>query len=223
MAIDLTKVPLLSHVKYLYGDLRDRIKDKYSKPEEGIPASDLAPGVIPDIGLIENGKAPIIMETASGNPIVITDGAAGLPLSECKLTLLPRQSGSGDASPENIRPLIPWENVGIWTGGKNLLNLNRTEGTPNPTDLSSYTSPRVMDTEHYYRGIQSANYYYKTYAEATVGNEEIRVTATNNNGYGVGLPVRVKGGTHYTLNAVAENALVIKELFADVGTRRVAF
>ena len=123
MAIDLTKVPLLSHIQYLYGDIRDRIKEKYSKPEEGIPASDLAPGVIPDIGLIENGKAPIIMETASGNPIVITDGAAGLPMSECELTLLPRQSGSGDASPENVRPLIPWENVGMWTGGRNLLNV----------------------------------------------------------------------------------------------------
>ena len=85
--IEFYKLANLEDLQLIYGDIRDRIKDKYSKPEEGIPASDLAPGVIPDIGLIENGKAPIIMETTSGNPIVITDGAAGLPLSECKLTL----------------------------------------------------------------------------------------------------------------------------------------
>lgn len=66
--------------------------------------------------------APVIIESASGNPIRIEDGADDLPVSECKLTLLPRQSGSGDASPENVRPLIPWENVGTWTGGKNLFD-----------------------------------------------------------------------------------------------------
>lgn len=57
--------------------------------------------------------------TASGNPCVFETDVAR-PLKRLALSLLPRQSGSGDPSPENIRPLLPWGEVGTWTGGKNL-------------------------------------------------------------------------------------------------------
>lgn len=53
MVVDLSKVPLLSHIKYLYADLRDRINAKYVKPVDGIPASDLAIDVIPIASLEE--------------------------------------------------------------------------------------------------------------------------------------------------------------------------
>ena len=39
----------LRGLKNVYYDLRNRIKSKYEKPSGGIPASDLASGVIPDI------------------------------------------------------------------------------------------------------------------------------------------------------------------------------
>ena len=60
--------------------------------------------------------------TASGNPCVFETNLAK-PLKRLSLSLLPRQSGTGDPSPENIRPLLPWGDVGTWTGGKNLLNV----------------------------------------------------------------------------------------------------
>lgn len=65
-------------------------------------------------------------ETASGNPVVFTTDLAR-PLSRLALSLLPRQSGTGDPSPSNVRSIIPWEEVGTWHGGKNLFDVESGE------------------------------------------------------------------------------------------------
>lgn len=59
--------------------------------------------------------------TASGNPVVFETNIAK-PLRRLSLSLLPRQSGTGDPSPSNIRPLLPWGEVGTWTTGGNLID-----------------------------------------------------------------------------------------------------
>ena len=65
------------------------------------------------------GIAHFVEDTVTGNPLVFTTDLSK-PLKRLALSLLPRQSGSGDPSPSNIRPLLPWGEVGTWTGGKNL-------------------------------------------------------------------------------------------------------
>lgn len=45
-----------------------------------------------------------------------------LPLKECKVSFLPKQSGSGDPSPENVRPISGWDGLSVFvspttTGG----------------------------------------------------------------------------------------------------------
>lgn len=70
---------------------------------------------------IVGGKA--VEDYASGNPCVFTTDLAK-PLRKLSLSLLPRQSGTGDPSPQNIRSLIPWGEVGTWHGGKNILNVS---------------------------------------------------------------------------------------------------
>ena len=72
------------------------------------------------------GGSVVIEDTVSGNPVVFTTDLSK-PLKRLALSLLPRQSGTGDPSPSNIRPLLPWGEVGTWTGGKNLLNPNTDE------------------------------------------------------------------------------------------------
>ena len=83
---------------------------------------------------IVGGKS--VEDFASGNPCVFTTDIAK-PLRRLSLSLLPRQSGTGDPSPSNIRPLLPWGEVGTWMGGKNLLDLSSLRGgnfdTPAPT------------------------------------------------------------------------------------------
>ena len=122
------------------------LDQKYSKPVTGIPASDIADGVIPvaDNALSDSsenavqnkivkgaldGKAPVILNSAVGNPVAFSDGADGLPIQSLKVHLLPRQEGSGDASPENVRNFIPWNGVDVFSGGKNLIPTGTVEFT----------------------------------------------------------------------------------------------
>lgn len=61
------------------------------------------------------------IETASGGVANFkTDMIA--PLKGCKINFLPKQSGSGDPSPTNIRPISGWDGVEVVRCGKNLYN-----------------------------------------------------------------------------------------------------
>lgn len=110
---------------------------------------------------------------------------------------------------------IPFTSTNGLTGlnvthcGKNLLDIDRTIGSPNPTTVSGATSPRIMDCTHFFVGIRSDNYYYKNYVPiATVSDGTITVQSSNNNDYGIGFPVPVIGGQKYTLSFVAQNTLI---------------
>lgn len=61
------------------------------------------------------------IKTASGGVANFkTDMIA--PLKGCKINFLPKQSGSGDPSPTNVRPISGWDGVNVTRCGKNLLN-----------------------------------------------------------------------------------------------------
>lgn len=47
----------------------------------------------------------------------------GYPLS-VQSAIVATQSGEGDPSPENVRPIVPVEQVGAWVGGKNLFSFS---------------------------------------------------------------------------------------------------
>lgn len=55
-----------------------------------------------------------------GNPIICYP-VENYPLN-VKATFLPKQAGSGDPSPDNVRPISGWESVQVTRCGKNLLN-----------------------------------------------------------------------------------------------------
>ena len=119
----------------------------YQKPSGGIPASDIADGVIPVVdsalsdsseNAVQNkvvkgaldGKAPVIINTATGNPAVFSDGADGLPIQSLKVHLLAQQEGTGDPSPQNIRSILPWNGLTV-CHGVNLLPENSVSRTSN--------------------------------------------------------------------------------------------
>ena len=105
---------------------------------------------------------------------------------------------------ENICPISGRTEIVTHRTGKNLLNLDRALGTPNPSAGSNTTSPRVMDTEHYYVGLRHDNYYYPSnVAEYSVANNEVTVRGTNN-AYGVGFPIEVEPNTQYEVSATVE-------------------
>lgn len=78
-----------------------------------------------------NGGASPYPKGASGSIITITDGAENTPLKSAVVNIEPVQSGSGDPSPTNIRPISGWTQVNVKAAGANLLPLRSGSITQN--------------------------------------------------------------------------------------------
>ena len=60
--------------------------------------------------------------TVSG-AIVQCTPVANYPL-DVQVEITPTQEGTGDPSPENVRPIVGWDAVIIWRGGNNMLDMD---------------------------------------------------------------------------------------------------
>lgn len=96
--------------------------------------------------------------TASGNPCVFETDVAR-PLSRLALSLLPRQSGSGDPSLSNIRPLLPWGEVGTWTGGTNTWDEQWEVGTISIETGENVVANDRIRTKNYNPCVPNKAYY----------------------------------------------------------------
>lgn len=87
------------------------------------------------LGAMAGGKA--VEDTATGNPLTfLTDLAR--PLKSLLIPFTPKQEGTGDPSPENVRPIIGWNGMNVWNGGENLID----EATVSRSNrYIKYTSP----------------------------------------------------------------------------------
>lgn len=71
------------------------------------------------LGAMAGGKA--IEDTATGNPVTfLTDLAR--PLKSLLIPFAPKQEGTGDPSPQNVRSILPWNGLTVEHGGKNLFD-----------------------------------------------------------------------------------------------------
>jgi len=59
-------------------------------------------------------------DTASGAVASFADGADDIPLKSLVVDINPVQSGSGDPSPDNVRPISGWTEMTVNASGKNL-------------------------------------------------------------------------------------------------------
>lgn len=75
-------------------------------------------------------------ESEAGNPIYFDDGADDIPVKELIVNLEPKQSGSGDPSPSNVRPISGHDGVVVKRTGKNILKI---EGTTTTTGGITFT------------------------------------------------------------------------------------
>lgn len=67
------------------------------------------------------GAASGIWKTVTGTLLHITDALAS-PVKELSVAIEPQQSGSGDPSPDNVRPITGWTGCNIRRTGKNLFD-----------------------------------------------------------------------------------------------------
>lgn len=86
-------------------------------------------------------KAPAIWEDASGSIAHFADGADDMPLRECVIRIEPVQEGTGDPSPENVRPITGWTGCRVERSGKNMLP------TASYTDAKRSVIAATMDAE----------------------------------------------------------------------------
>ena len=68
-------------------------------------------------------------QSESGNPIYFDDGADDIPVKELIVNLEPKQSGTGDPSPTNVRPISGYDGVTVKRNGKNLYRSNKSNYT----------------------------------------------------------------------------------------------
>lgn len=61
-------------------------------------------------------------ETASGSVVAFDDGADDIPVKSLSVAIEPVQSGTGDPSPTNVRPISGWDAVEVVRCGKNLFD-----------------------------------------------------------------------------------------------------
>ncbi len=77
----------------------------------------------------ENALSYIPTKTVSGAIASFNDGAGGLDLKSLKVAITAKQSGSGDPSPDNIRPISGWSECNVVRCGKNVWSYGDVSGT----------------------------------------------------------------------------------------------
>lgn len=117
------------------------------------------------------GSESLVEATATpGNPCTFeTDVAKAL--TQCKVNFTPVQSGSGDPSPTNVRPITGWTGLRIWQYPENKLNITRSEGQ----DSNGVTFTPIKDGNNVVRSVRikgektGANVFYNlNYAVGTL-------------------------------------------------------
>ncbi len=144
-------------------------------------------GEISDINDLIAEMFPV--DSASGNPAVITDAFGG----ECKslvLTLEPIQSGSGTPSPSNVRPISGRSSATIDRYGKNLFDAALMVS---PATSAKWVQVVLTPNTTYTVSSNIPNSYTSAYIFAIAGTETSGVTS-GVNGVGQNRPQTITTG-----------------------------
>ena len=113
-------------------------------------------------GLGGGGKvaqAIVVTNSASGSIASFDDGGDGFPLKSLVVNIEPKQSGSGDPSPTNVRPISGWSGANVNRTGVNLLDW--TKGTSDKTITLGGAEQAANNISHsdFIRVLPSTQYY----------------------------------------------------------------
>lgn len=137
--------------------------------------------------------------SVSGNPVTCNP-VEGYPLSAV-VTLNPKQAGSGDPSPDNVRPISGRDNVQVTRCGKNLLKLTGRTVQSRPADFqdASEHSKYPIGCGYLYIDVTSNGYWIEgNVTEYNITDNSISLK-TKNQGYGIGLSVKIVPGVSYVV------------------------
>lgn len=135
--------------------------------------------------------------SVSGNPVTCNP-VEDYPLSAV-VSLEPKQAGSGDPSPENVRPITGRDSVQVTRCGKNLLKLTGRTVQSRPADFQSASenSKFPIGDGYLYVGVTRNGYWEEyTVAEYDITDNSISVNVKLS-GYGIGMCVKIVPGASY--------------------------
>lgn len=102
--------------------------------------------------------------------------AAGMPLKGLTVDIEPVQAGSGDPSPDNVRPISGWTGANVMIAGKNLIDANTVWAAFLQPDGTFY---HPLGNVHFYipQELVGKQLTFSAYAEADANNANLRVCA----------------------------------------------
>lgn len=115
----------------------------------GIPKGDTGGVTEEELDEALETKAPVIVDSASGNIAHASDGAGGMHIRSLIINIVPVQSGSGDPSPTNIRTISGRTGLTVTRLGKNLFDVSslswnagirNDDGSAGSSSASHYTN-----------------------------------------------------------------------------------
>lgn len=135
-------------------------------------------------------NAAFVTEQTSGSVASFDDGADNVPLKDLVVNITARQSGSGDPSPDNIRPITGFDAANIYVANKNLAKIREgsgqgsgitatanTDGTVSLSGTSTGTGGAIVTSyvhlkpgRYYIKGVYSQNEYYPRLDGSTTSN-----------------------------------------------------
>lgn len=126
-----------------------------------------------------NSKAPIITDTVTGAIANFPDGADDIPVADLVVNIEPKQSGSGDPSPSNIRPITGWTGANVYRTGKNLMDDSIKSVANGGFVFFNSTGSRRSTTVTLPAGTYTFSVTYSTAFSSTKAHLNIYDTATD--------------------------------------------
>lgn len=110
-------------------------------------------GIEEQTALIQNPT-----KTLSGALVSFTDGA-DMPMVACTAEIVPKQSGTGTPSPDNVRPISGWESVNVFDTGVNVWDEIVEDGRINLTNGQNMAEPGKIRAKNFISVKPSTQYY----------------------------------------------------------------
>lgn len=122
--------------------------------------------------------APHVNTTSTANTVSFTTDMRA-PLPQCKVSFMPRQGGSGTASPTNVRPIYGLKYLSVLNSGKNLVDVSTFtigKGLNSSGQLQNWDSTMLSP----YIPLPGGNYYVSAISRAS-GSNNLRIHGFDEN------------------------------------------
>lgn len=95
---------------------------------------------------LANQYGAFIVKSASGDIASFNDGADNIPMKSVNVTITPKQVGSGDPSPSNVRAITGWADADVKRTGANILKTDKILGWNNVQIVDGTVTATRTDT-----------------------------------------------------------------------------